>query len=229
MASGRGSLTAGAGLRIAVIDSGVNTSHPHVGKVAGGITVTADSYIEGYADLLGHGTAVTAAIQEKAPAADYFAVRIFESQLKTNIEVVIRAIEWCVRQEMDIVNLSLGTTNPAHAARFAPWMNSAVLVSARLVGTVAAFPGSLAGAIAVEADLSVPRDRYLVRTGEAEAVFLASPYPRAIPGVPLERNLNGISFAVANMCGFVAMACSGLTKPSAGEIRARLADGALAT
>jgi len=40
--------------------------------------------------------------------------------------------------------------------------------------------------------------------------FSASGYARPIPGVPPERNLNGISFAVANMTGFVARACEGL-------------------
>ena len=33
----------------------------------------------------------------------------------------------------------------------------------------------------------------------------ASPYPRPIPGVPLARNLNGISFAVANVTGVLAL------------------------
>ena len=32
----------------------------------------------------------------------------------------------------------------------------------------------------------------------------ASGYPRPIPGVPVERNLSGISFAVANVTGFLA-------------------------
>ncbi|MDH3270300.1 MAG: hypothetical protein OEN56_03145, partial [Gemmatimonadota bacterium] len=35
-------------------------------------------------------------------------------------------------------------------------------------------------------------------------VLRASPYPRPIPGVPPERNFNGISFAVANASGVVA-------------------------
>ncbi len=35
-------------------------------------------------------------------------------------------------------------------------------------------------------------------------IFRASPYPRPVPGVPPDRNLKGISFAVANMTGFVA-------------------------
>jgi hypothetical protein len=56
------------------------------------------------------------------------------------------------------------------------------------------------GVIAVAADAGCPRDRFRFRDG----VFWASPYPRPIPGVPVERNLSGASFAVANMTGFAA-------------------------
>jgi len=222
MAANRTGLAAGTGLRIAVIDSGVNAAHPHIRKIAGGLTITADSQEDDYTDVLGHGTAVMAAIQEKAPAADYFAVRIFQSCLQTDIDVVLRAMEWCVQQRMDIVNLSLGSTNPMHAERFAPWMNSAILVSARLAGSETAYPGSLAGAIAVEADAGLPRDRYSFRTRGGQTTFLASPHPRPIPGVPKERNLSGISFAVANMSGFVARACTEDGKLSREALRARL-------
>lgn len=37
-------------------------------------------------------------------------------------------------------------------------------------------------------------------------VARASGYPRPIPGVPPERNLKGISFAVANVTGVLARA-----------------------
>jgi hypothetical protein len=47
-----------------------------------------------------------------------------------------------------------------------------------------------------------PRDTFRYRDG----VFYASPLPRPIPGVPPERNLQGASFAVANMTGFAAQA-----------------------
>jgi hypothetical protein len=39
---------------------------------------------------------------------------------------------------------------------------------------------------------------------DGRTVLRASPYPRPIPGVPPERNLNGISFAVANATGALA-------------------------
>jgi hypothetical protein len=220
-------LEPGRGLRIAVIDSGVNPSHPHIGRIAGGVTITADSEDEDYIDRLGHGTAVMAAIQEKAPAADYFAVRIFERGLKANVDVLVRALEWCVLHQMDLINLSLGTTNPAHAERFTFWRNSAILVSARFAGTEPAYPGSMEGAISVEADPGIPRDHYGVRIVERQIAFLASPYPRPISGLPPERNLSGASFAVANMTGFVARACTGSAKVSYEDIHDKLLAGAV--
>jgi hypothetical protein len=53
----------------------------------------------------------------------------------------------------------------------------------------------------------VARDALVVtRLDDGTAVFAASPYPRPIPGVPRERNLSGVSFAVANVTGFIARA-----------------------
>ena len=52
----------GRGVRIVVVDSGVHASHPHVGGVAGGVSVTAAGKLgDDYVDRLGHGTAVAAA------------------------------------------------------------------------------------------------------------------------------------------------------------------------
>ena len=45
--------------------------------------------------------------------------------------------------------------------------------------------------------------------GDVMPVFRASPFPRPIPGVPRERNLAGVSFAVANVTGFLARAMEG--------------------
>jgi Subtilase family len=191
-------------VRIAVIDSGVHPSHPHITRVDGG-------FPEDFLDRLGHGTAVMAAIQEKAPDADYFAVRVFGRELRTNIDTLVAAIEWCIANRMDVINLSLGTSK--HAERFAPFVEKAIFVSA-----AGMYPGDLPGVIRVAADVSIPRDQYRVE-GET---FHASGYPRPMPGVPPERNLNGISFAVANMTGFVARACGELTERSYASVVARL-------
>jgi Subtilase family len=192
------------GIRVAVIDSGVNPSHPHIARVDGG-------FPDDTLDRLGHGTAVMAAIQEKAPDAEYFAVRVFDRELRTNIDSLIGALEWCVEQEMDIVNLSLGTAK--HAERFEPFVQRVILVSA-----AGMFPGDLPGVIRVAPDPQMARDQYRLE-GE---IFYASGYPRPMPGVPPERNLSGASFAVANMTGFVARACEGLAERTYRSVVARL-------
>jgi subtilisin family serine protease len=181
------------GIRVAVIDSGVNPAHPHISRVDGGWPE------HDFLDRLGHGTAVMAAIQEKAPEAEYFAVRIFDRELRTNMDTLLAAVQWSIDHQMDVVNLSLGTSNSAHAEKFASLISRAIFVAA-----AGAYPGDLPGVIRVAHDPACPRDEY---RSEGE-VFYASGYPRPMPGVPPERNLNGVSFAVANMTGFVALACA---------------------
>lgn len=218
---GIGTGMTGRGVRVAVIDSGVHAPHPHIGRIAGGITIGESSDENSFADLLGHGTAVLAAIQEKAPEAEYFAVRVFQSELKTGVGVLVRAVEWCIEHRIDVINLSLGTANPAHAERFTPLIPRAgILVSARVVDGIPAFPGSLPGVIGVGVDWELPRDSYACRNG---VEFYASGYPRPIPGVPKERNLHGISFAVANMTGFVARVCQRLENRSYTAVCSELA------
>lgn len=96
---------------------------------------------------------------------------------------------------MDVVNLSLGTENPDHRQAFVEAIGDLMVVSA-----ANALPGSLPGVIGVGPDPDCPRDVFRYHDG----MFYASPYPRAIPGVPVDRNLHGTSFAVANMSGLVA-------------------------
>jgi len=197
-------------MKIAVVDSGIHPGHKHVGEVAGGIGVTEGGFTPDFVDRLGHGTAVAGAIREKAPDAALYAVKIFDRRLSAGIDTIARALAWCIEHEMDLINLSLGTSNPAHRERF-----ERVLAPGPTVISVAnLLPGTLPGVIAVLPE-DCPRDMFLYRDG----VFYASPQPRPIPGVPPERNLQGQSFAVANMTGFAAQA---LTTVSPAALRDEL-------
>jgi subtilisin family serine protease len=205
----------GKGVRVAVIDSGVHASHPHIGGVAGGVTIGAQLDEKTYTDVIGHGTAVMAAIKEKAPDAEYFAVRVFYSSLRTTVDLLLRAIEWSIANRIDVINLSLGTTNPAHKERFARVIARAlekgpILVSAREADGTPALPGSLPGVIGVDLDWDCPREAYYCRPAAGGLAVTASGYPRSLPGVPRAKNLHGISFAVANTSGFVVRACEAL-------------------
>jgi len=185
-------------MRIAIIDSGIHEGHPHVGRVAGAIHFTAEGEGNDPVDRLGHGTAVAGAIREKAPGADLFAVKVFDRRLSAHIAAILRALAWCREEGMEVINLSLGTPTLAHRAP----LLEAIADNGVVVSAAHLYPGGLAGVVSVEADETCPREEFR-RCGEK---FMASPYPRPIPGVPAARNLHGVSFAVANMTGFVARA-----------------------
>jgi subtilisin family serine protease len=202
----------GRGVRIVVVDSGVHASHPHVGGVAGGVAISTTGEVGAdYLDRLGHGTAVTAAIREKAPAAEVWVARVFERRLDTTVEALVSAIHWAVTRRADLVNLSLGTANPLHAERLSAAVEEATAAGVRVVAAgeqdgVHWLPGTLPGAVEVTLDWTLPRDVCVVtpRDGGQPGVR-ASGYPRPIPGVPVERNLKGVSFAVANATGLLAL------------------------
>ncbi len=198
-------------MKIAIIDSGIHAGHPHVGAIAGAVDFTGTDPL----DRLGHGTAVAGAIRERVPDADLFAVKVFDRRLSARIGAILRALEWCREERMDVINLSLGTENPEHRVA----LEEAVRENGVVVSAAGMLPGSLAGVIGVEADETCPRECFRERDG----IFLASPYPRPIPGVPKERNLHGVSFAVANMTGFVALAlASSPRRELLGALRAML-------
>ena len=198
-------------LRVAVIDSGVHAQHPHVNGVAGGVSITPDGREDAeYIDRLGHGTAVTAVIREKAPDAEIYAVKVFHDSLATRIESLVHALDWSARNGMHLINLSLGTDNPQHEAVLGA---SVERLAGRGIKLIAAYedsgirwlPGCLSGVVPVVVDWDCPRDSY--RTSmlpDGRMLYHASGFPRPIPGVAPERNLKGISFAVANVTGLIA-------------------------
>lgn len=204
-----------ARIRIAVIDSGVHADHPHVGGVSGGIGIDGDGGLTAdYVDRLGHGTAVTAVIREKAPAAEIFCIKVFDRELAATGKALVGAISQAIERQADIINLSLGTQNRDHEAALARVINSArsagaIVIAAGEQDGVRWLPGALPAVWPVLLDWSVAREecRVTLRDG-AGPMFRSSGYPRPIPGVPPERNLKGLSFAVANVTGLVAAALS---------------------
>ncbi len=200
-----------APVRIAVIDSGVHASHPHVNGVAGGVSITPDGREEAdYVDRLGHGTAVTAAIREKAFDAEIYAVKVFHDSLATRIESLVHALDWSAQNGMHLINLSLGTDNPRHEAVLRAAVDRLTGQGIKLIAAyedagVRWLPGSIAGVLPVVVDWQCPRDEYRTSLlADGRTLYHASGFPRPIPGVAPERNLKGISFAVANVTGLIA-------------------------
>ena len=142
-------------------------------------------------------------------------VRIFDQQLATSVPILVNALDWASEHHMRLVNLSLGTPNEIRAYDLAPAVERAVekgtiIVSARANEEQFWYPGCMEGVLGVVLYWEHPRESVSVIKVEESAkassarVVSASGYPRPIPGIPTSRNLNGISFAVANTTGVLA-------------------------
>lgn len=218
----------GRGVRVAVIDSGVHAAHSHVQGVAGGVGIDASGLRHAdYVDRVGHGTAVTAVLREKAPAAEIYAVKVFDRELTTTGDALVAAFQWSRQSRVRLITLSLGTSNLEHEASLTREVEAAraegiFVVAAAPDGHARRLPGDLPGVIAVALDMTLPRDVCEWTIGDDGRVTMrASGYPRPIPGVPPERNLHGVSFAVANASGLLVRALEGV--PSGTDILAALA------
>ena len=199
---------------VGVIDSGIHAGHPHIGAVAAGANFAGEGNIDDdTVDRLGHGTAVAAAIQDLVPAVHVCPLKVFDRALDTSVEALVAAIDWAAAHALPLVNLSLGTSDGSRAARLADAVGRAheagvVIVAAGSDRGVDWLPGTLDldGVIRVELDWAYPRGSHTVAGSPAAPVLRTCGYPRPIPGVDPERNLKGLSFAVANVTGIAAQA-----------------------
>ena len=201
----------GRPVRVAVIDSGVSLPHPHIGTIAAGVTIRPDgSTAPDYFDRLGHGTAVAVAIQERAPHAELLAVKVFDWELSASVKTLVSAIAWAASQQVDLINLSLGTRQPDQANRLRKATSDAMrsgtlVVAARGPDGVDYLPGSLDGVVPVELDWDCPRLAVTVDDGrDGPPRCRASGYPRPAPDEDIANELRGLSLAVANVTGLLA-------------------------
>ncbi len=116
---------AGFGVRVVVVDSGVNPRHSHVGgRIEGaGIFRGEDGSVHrgsNYEDTTGHGTAIAAVIRHVAPEADLFALKIFNGALATTPDVLEGALSYALEAGARVVNLSLGMAGGAGRFLAAP-------------------------------------------------------------------------------------------------------------
>lgn len=222
------STATGTGVRVALIDSGVNAQHSHVGFLAGGVgfSVAADGTVQetnDHDDRIGHGTALAGILRAKAPRVELYAVKIFTDRLAASIAILATALQWAVDQRMHLINLSLGTTNPDHRDRLAAIVAQADMVGTILVassppGQAEVFPAALPGVIGVAGDDRCSWTDHLYVANDP-IPFRAHPCPRPLPGPAQARNFRGHSFASAHISALLALLIEQYPGLTSGEAR----------
>lgn len=138
----------GSGVRVAIIDSGVERDHPAIGDRlvssmlvevdVGDATVTADPTA---ADVVGHGTACAGIVHAIAPGAELVSVRVLGPNNRAKGIAFAAAIDWVVEQGIGVANLSLSSRSEPLAALFHELADRAYFANTLLVCAANNVPG----------------------------------------------------------------------------------------
>lgn len=162
----------GRGVRVAVVDSGVDADHPLVGSVQGYVAIERDDRTEtglrhdtgAHRDLYGHGTACAAIVRELAPEVELVSVRVLGENLKGSAGAFAEGVEWCIEQGVDIINLSMSTASDRWAEPFWELVDRALYRGVLLVAAMnnerkRTIPSEFAGVFSVACAPGDDRER----------------------------------------------------------------------
>jgi subtilisin family serine protease len=151
----------GKGIRVGVIDSGINNDHPAVaGHVTGWAAFrqlpdgTIEENFEPHTDVFGHGTACADIIRRLAPDVELVSIRVLGPMLSGKGTVFAHGLRWAIEQGLNVVNLSLGTTKKDYFGVFheladLAYFRRTVLVTAANNMPIESYPSLYSSVISV--------------------------------------------------------------------------------
>ena len=210
----------GRGVTVAIVDSGVDAAHPDLrAPVARSVAVALGprgvQVIEGDApDLAGHGTACADVVGRLAPECTLWNVRALGPDCKGSPAALLAAFRWCVDAGAHVINLSLGTRDPALAEPLRQLVDLAyrrsvlVVAAASNVPNARSYPAAFASLVCVDAAYFASPDDFVFRLGgeaeiEAPGVYVDAAWPGG--GRKL---VTGTSFATPHVSGHLARVMS---------------------
>ena len=150
----------GNGVRVCVLDSGVEPNHPLVGVLDGAVAMVAgedgafraEEDTEG--DLCGHGTACAGIIRTLAPECSLFSVRVLGAGFTGSGKALLAGLRWAVEQGFDVINMSLSTTKKdfatlLHELADTAYFRRTVLVASAHNMPVESYPWKFSSVISV--------------------------------------------------------------------------------
>lgn len=204
----------GAGVKVAVIDSGIDADHPAVGGRVEYVSVLVQDGeivfdIEPHTDDFGHGTACAGIIRSLAPDCELYSVKALGPRLRGRGDVFTASLRWVIDNGMDVCNLSLGTTKrdffaTLHELVDEAYFRNVVLVAAANNMPMPSYPSLYSSLISVAS-----HDR------ESPETYFYNPQPPVEFGargidvrVPWQNHgwikATGNSFAAPHIAGLVA-------------------------
>jgi subtilisin family serine protease len=213
--------TTGSGVKVAILDTGIDLTHPDL-HVHGGYNFVSPG--ASYDDDNGHGShcaGIVAALGNNsgiigvAPGADLYAVKVLNASGSGSYTGIVQGIEWAVNNGMDVISMSLGGSQGSTTLESAcnSAYNSGVLIVAsagnsgkkRIASDTVGYPAKYESCFAVAATDSKDVRASFSSTGPAVDV--------AAPGVSIYScykdgnyaTMSGTSMACPHVTGLAAL------------------------
>lgn len=208
----------GRGVRIAVLDSGIETGHPALS----GLRFIEDIAIvkEGQElrtapgegrDVFGHGTAVAGIIGRVAPEAEIGSIRVLGERLDSRTAIIAEGAYQAIERGYDILNCSFGCAVPEHVLQYKKWVDLAYIRGIHVVAacnnldhTRPEWPGYFSSVVTVNM-LPADQDALLVHVPDTLVEFAAPGFGVHVPWQNNQfREVSGSSFAAPVAAGLLA-------------------------
>jgi subtilisin family serine protease len=205
----------GKAIKVAVIDSGIDATHPAIGSVHGYVAISSgpDGLVyntEPHTDVYGHGTACAGIIRAIAPECELYSVRVLGPALITSGDVFIAGLRWAIENNMQVCNLSLGSTKKQYFAALHELADLAffrriMLVVAANNLPIPSFPSMYASVVSVAAHQDEEYDRYRFYYNPEPPVEFGAPGINVrVPWLNQQwTTITGNSFAAPHIAGVV--------------------------
>ena len=150
----------GKGVRVCILDSGVESGHERVGNVDRAVAVTVDAddevsvHDDDEGDACGHGTACAGIVRSLAPDCEIHSVRVLGAGYTGSGGVLLGGLRWAIEQGYDVINMSLSTTKRQfagvlHELADTAYFQRTVLVASAHNMPVESFPWKFSSVISV--------------------------------------------------------------------------------
>ena len=131
----------GKGVRVTIIDSGIELDHPALNglKLCDDIAVASDGMRMqisegGGVDVYGHGTAVAGLLQKTAPDVEIGSFRALDSQNHSRNFVIAECARQAIERGYHIINCSFGSRGlPKYVMDFKEWVDAAHVAGVHVV------------------------------------------------------------------------------------------------
>ena len=215
--------TAGSAVKVAILDTGIDLNHPDLKDNIKGNFNAINPRKSGQDDN-GHGTHVAGIVASvnndigvigAAPEAYLYAVKVLKSDGSGWLSDLIEGLGWCINNQMQIVNMSLGSSGDNqsfHDAITAAYNAGIVLVAAAgnngATGGAIDYPGKYQETIAVSA--IDQNDMLSSFSSYGPEVDLAAPGSNIYSTYNNNyyKYLSGTSMATPHVSGVVALICA---------------------